>query len=122
MINLNQEWNKPKKPIPIVIFGAGSIVHDAHLPAYKQAGFKVQGIYDPDIEKTKKLSNKSTEIIDLFECLLDIEFLESKSPNQETYSETLYLLRPTWSESDERSSLLQEKKDALLNQRTFESF
>ena len=58
MINLNQEWNKPKKPIPIVIFGAGSIVNDAHLPAYKQAGFKVQGIYDPDIEKAKKLSNK----------------------------------------------------------------
>ena len=49
MINLNQEWRKPKKPSPIVIFGAGSIVNDAHLPAYKQAGFKVQGIYDPDI-------------------------------------------------------------------------
>ena len=62
------------------------------------------------------------DIIDLFECRLDIEFLESESPNQETYSETLYLLRPTWSESDERSILLQEKKDALLNQRTFESF
>ncbi len=63
-----------------------------------------------------------TDIIDLFECRLDIEFLESENPNQETYSETLYLLRPTWSESGERSSLLQEKKDALLNQRTFESF
>ena len=63
-----------------------------------------------------------TDVIDLFECRFDIEFLESDSPNQETYSETLYLLRPTWSESDERSSLLQEKKDALLDQRTFESF
>ena len=63
-----------------------------------------------------------TNIIDLFECRLDIEFLESENPNQETYSETLYLLRPTWSESDERSSLLQEKKEALQNQRTFESF
>lgn len=63
-----------------------------------------------------------TDVIDLFECRFDIEFLESESPNQETYSETLYLLRPTWSESDERSKLLQEKKDALLDQRTFESF
>ena len=64
----------------------------------------------------------STDIIDLFECRLDIEFLESDNPNQAIYSETLYLLRPTWSKSDERSSLLQEKKDALLDQRTFESF
>ena len=63
-----------------------------------------------------------TDIIDLFECRFDIEFLESDKPNQDTYSETLYLLRPTWSESDERSSLLQEKKDALLDQRSFESF
>ena len=58
MINLNQEWRKPKKHSPIVIFGAGSIVNDAHLPAYKQAGFKVQGIYDPDIKKAKKLASK----------------------------------------------------------------
>ena len=63
-----------------------------------------------------------TDIIDLFECRLDIEFLESDNSNQAIYSETLYLLRPTWSKSDERSSLLQEKKDALLDQRTFESF
>jgi prepilin-type N-terminal cleavage/methylation domain-containing protein len=63
-----------------------------------------------------------TDIIDLFECRFDIEFFESDNPNQDTYSETLYLLRPTWSESDERSSLLQEKKDALLDQRSFESF
>lgn len=63
-----------------------------------------------------------TDIIDLFECRFDIEFFESDNPNQDTYSETLYLLRPTWSESDERSSLLQEKKDALLDLRSFESF
>ena len=55
MINLNQEWRKPKKPIPIVIFGAGSIVSDAHLPAYKFSNLPVKGIYDPDYEKAKKL-------------------------------------------------------------------
>ena len=58
MINLNQEWGRPKKHSPIVIFGAGSIVNDALFPAYKQAGFKVQGIYDPDIKKAKKLASK----------------------------------------------------------------
>ena len=33
------------------------------------------------------------------------------------YSETLYLLRPTWSESDERSELLQDKHEALEDTR-----
>jgi predicted dehydrogenase len=36
---------------PIVIFGAGSIVGDAHLPAYRKAGFPVAGLYDPNAEK-----------------------------------------------------------------------
>ena len=34
---LLQSWPLPKKPRPVVIFGAGSIVKDAHLPAYKMA-------------------------------------------------------------------------------------
>ncbi len=33
---------------PISIVGAGGIVNDAHLPAYRQAGFNVVGIYDLD--------------------------------------------------------------------------
>ncbi|RVM67986.1 gfo/Idh/MocA family oxidoreductase, partial [Sinorhizobium meliloti] len=31
--SLRQWWPKPVAPRPIVIFGAGSIVGDAHLPA-----------------------------------------------------------------------------------------
>ncbi len=50
-----QNWPMPKNPIPIVIFGAGSIVSDAHLPAYKLSKLPVKGIYDPDYEKAKKL-------------------------------------------------------------------
>jgi len=50
-----QSWPMPKSPIPIVIFGAGSIVSDAHLPAYKLSNLPVKGIYDPDYEKAKKL-------------------------------------------------------------------
>jgi predicted dehydrogenase len=36
---------------PIFIIGAGGIVNTAHLPAYKIAGFNVQGIYDIDVKK-----------------------------------------------------------------------
>ncbi len=43
----------PKNFRPIIIIGAGGIVNDAHLPAYKIAGFEVTGIYDMNMEKTK---------------------------------------------------------------------
>lgn len=53
---LSQSWPFPSKPRPIVTFGAGSIVGDAHFPAYRKAGFPVAGLYDPDAEKAKKLA------------------------------------------------------------------
>ena len=34
--NLNTVWPLPKKKTKIVIIGAGGIVTDAHLPAYKK--------------------------------------------------------------------------------------
>jgi predicted dehydrogenase len=40
-----------KPDISIYIIGAGGIVNTAHLPAYKLAGFNVQGIYDLDYNK-----------------------------------------------------------------------
>ena len=62
--NLNTVWELPKNKKPIVIIGAGGIVSDAHLPAYKKANFPVRGIYDPDIEKAKKCAeNYSIEKI-----------------------------------------------------------
>lgn len=45
------------KNIPIYIIGAGGIVNTAHLPAYKIAGFNVQGIYD--VENTKAFATAS---------------------------------------------------------------
>ena len=48
----------PKKPKDIVIIGAGGIVSDAHLPAYKKSGFKVLGIFDPLNEKAEKCANE----------------------------------------------------------------
>ena len=37
--NLSQTWKRPSKLSPIVIIGAGGIVHDAHLPAYIKARY-----------------------------------------------------------------------------------
>ena len=54
--SLRQWWPKPSQPRPIVIFGAGSIVGDAHLPAYRKGGFPVAGIYDPNVEKAAALA------------------------------------------------------------------
>ena len=58
MIELRQSWPLPDHPLPIVIFGAGSIVTDAHIPAYTASGFVIQGIYDPDLEKAQALAKK----------------------------------------------------------------
>ena len=43
---LVQSWPRPSSPRPIVIIGAGDIVRDAHLPAYRQAGLPVAGVFD----------------------------------------------------------------------------
>ena len=48
---IQQSWPMPKYPLPIVIFGAGSIVRDAHIPAYQAVGLPILGVYDPDIRK-----------------------------------------------------------------------
>ncbi|BAV05155.1 Predicted dehydrogenase [Filimonas lacunae] len=37
--------------VPIYVIGAGGIVNDAHLPAYRLAGYEVAGIYDKDLSK-----------------------------------------------------------------------
>lgn len=58
MTDLRQTIAPPATSLPIVIFGAGSIVSDAHLPAYAQAGFTVAGIYDPDHAKATALAQR----------------------------------------------------------------
>lgn len=58
MKTLIQNWPLASHPRPIVIFGAGSIVADAHLPAYRKAGYPVAGIYDPDAAKCEALASE----------------------------------------------------------------
>ena len=60
--NFSQTWPMPSKRNPIIIIGIGGIVKDAHLPAYKKAGFEVAGLYDVDKEKAEVLA-KDFEII-----------------------------------------------------------
>jgi len=50
---------KPQLPEtiqPIIIIGAGGIVADAHLPAYKKAGFTVHGIVNRTKARAEKLA------------------------------------------------------------------
>jgi len=46
----------PAKPVPIIIIGAGGIVGDAHLPAYKKAGFNIVGITNRTRSRAEKLA------------------------------------------------------------------
>ena len=52
---------KPKVARPIVMIGSGGIVHDAHLPAYRKAGFPVVALVDVNQEKAEGLA-KAFEI------------------------------------------------------------
>src|ERR1700724_13221 len=45
-------------PRPIISIGAGGIVHDSHLPAYRKAGFPVAGLVDVNREKALGLAKQ----------------------------------------------------------------
>ncbi len=46
----------PARPRPVVVFGAGGIVHDAHLPAYRRGGLPVAVIYNRNRARAEKLA------------------------------------------------------------------
>lgn len=48
----------PRNPRPIVILGAGGIVKDAHLPAYRKAGFPVAAIYNRTPARAQALADE----------------------------------------------------------------
>ena len=51
-MQLKNSWPLPSLPKPIAIIGAGGIVNDAHMPAYRKANFEVLGLYDIDRKKS----------------------------------------------------------------------
>ena len=55
-LDLAQTWPLPSRKRPITIIGAGGIVHDAHLPAYRKAGLPVAGLFDVDQAKARALA------------------------------------------------------------------
>jgi predicted dehydrogenase len=48
----------PNTPRPICIIGAGGIVNDAHLPAYRMAGFEVAGIWNRNRDRAETLATR----------------------------------------------------------------
>ena len=56
MLRFSQTPTLPKCPRQIAIIGAGSIVRDAHLPAYRQAGFPVAAIFNRTRATAEKLA------------------------------------------------------------------
>jgi predicted dehydrogenase len=57
-LKIRQTPDMPKEPRPIISLGAGGIVRDAHLPAYKKAGFTVMGMFDIDKSKASTLAEQ----------------------------------------------------------------
>lgn len=55
---LRQSVEMPETVTPVVVFGSGSIVTDAHLPAYRDLGVPVAGIYDPDHAKAAEVAGQ----------------------------------------------------------------
>ncbi len=55
-MNLDIAPKLPSTPFPILIIGTGGIVKDAHLPAYRLAGFPVWGIYNRTRSRAESLA------------------------------------------------------------------
>ncbi|MDQ0393905.1 Gfo/Idh/MocA family protein [Labrys monachus] len=53
---LRQSWPMPAEARPIVTVGAGSIVADAHFPAYRKAGFPIAGLFDLDPARAERVA------------------------------------------------------------------
>jgi len=57
-MNINYKPILPETSMPIIIIGAGGIVRDAHLPAYRKAGFNVIGITNRTRSRAEKLAEE----------------------------------------------------------------
>lgn len=71
-MDLRQQVELPKNPLPIVIIGAGGIVKDAHLPAYTIANFKVKGIYDKVRTKAEALRDEFDTVEKVYDTLEEL--------------------------------------------------
>src|SRR5690606_12453898 len=58
MIPIDYKTKLPQVALPIIIIGAGGIVKDAHLPAYRKAGFNVHGIVNRTKSRAEDLAQE----------------------------------------------------------------
>ena len=55
-MTLQQHWPAPTRARPIMLIGAGGVVRDGHLPAYRIQHLKVDGIFDAVPERAAELA------------------------------------------------------------------
>lgn len=84
-MEFNYKPQLPKESRPIYIIGAGGIVRDAHLPAYRNAGFKVAGITN----RTKQRAQDLAEQFNIPEVFDDVSSMIQKAPDNAIYDLTL---------------------------------
>ena len=75
----------PETIQPIIIIGAGGIVADAHLPAYKKAGFTVHGIVNRTRERAEKLAS-AFQIPNVYDSIAEAV---AKAPENVVYDLTI---------------------------------
>src|SRR5688500_5959356 len=56
-MQLHQAWERPTRPRPIVVIGAGAIVRTCHLPAYRRLGLPVSGLFDVRSEAARETAS-----------------------------------------------------------------
>src|SRR6478735_5699600 len=84
-MEINYKPVLPQKPQPIIIIGAGGIVGDAHLPAYKKAGFNVHGITNRTRAKAEELATR----FDIMHVYDTVEEAVANAPSNAVYDLTI---------------------------------
>lgn len=84
-MNISYKPTQPENPLPIVIIGAGGIVKDAHLPAYRKAGFEVAGITN----RTRARAEKLAEEFGIPNVYDSVAEAVSKAPKNAVYDITI---------------------------------
>ncbi len=114
-----------------ILMSLDSIDNEASLQADLQF-LRSHIILEPDLEKLKEGGEINTlgsgsahwqaevepmPVSDLFRVILTIELSEPQDANPVTITEEILLLRPTWSDPVERSTILAENADRLQAER-----
>jgi len=58
LAGLRQAHALPSSPRAIVFIGAGGIVNDAHMPAYRRAKFPIAGVFDLDRARAERTAER----------------------------------------------------------------